>query len=168
MPVQVENLTDYPTREVAALVRYAHRELEVNNADVVVRVKYSRYGVRGRYYCNAALHSTTIRGGNGWGWEPDKRIEVRVPKGVRHLITIGIPRQNFPRSVHYYSRRETPPNDIWHSWQEALVWVAAHEANHHWQWLNRSTRKSGRRRWQFVESECDFAGYRVLKRWRAR
>jgi len=163
MPVQVENQTDYPTREVERLVRFAHRELEVNTADILVRVKTSTNGVRGRYYNTVRLHRTVV--GDYWGgWK-----EIRPDAGsATHLITIGLPARNFPRSVHYYARRETPPADIWHSWQEALVWVAAHEANHHWQWLNRRRRASGKRRWQFVESECDFAGYRILKRWRER
>ena len=164
MSVQVENLTDYPTREVERLVRFAHREMEVDHANILVRVKRSSWGVRGRYYCHARLHGGYVR--DGWGGYK----EIRVDAGTAtHLITIGIagPRQ-FPQGVHYYARKELPPKDIWESWQEALVWVCAHEANHHWQWLNRAKRRNGRRRWQFVESECDFAGYRILRRWRER
>lgn len=165
MPVQVDNQTGYPTREVAQLVRFACRELDVTSPNLLVRVKNSTWGVKGRYYCHARLHSSYVYD-RAWG----QYKEIRVDAGTAsHLITIGLPpASHFPRGATYYSRKEMPPPSTWETWQEALVHVAAHEAMHHFQWLKKPARARGRRRWQFVESECDFAGYRILKRWRAR
>ena len=161
----VENKTDHPDKEVAQLVRWVLREMECDDSSLAVRVKNSRQGLRGRFYPRARAHSTEF-----WSYQSGQAaIDVKLPVGCSHLITIGLPHVKlYPRQLHYYSRRETPPAETLHSWQEALVAVTAHEAQHHRQWKQRHRRASGRRRFQFVESECDFAGYRLLKRWRAR
>src|SRR5262245_39768069 len=127
MPVQVENLTSYPTREVERIVRFACRELDVDVSNLLVRVKRSSWGVKGRYYCHARAHSSYVYD-PAWG----QYKEIRVDAGTAtHLITIGLPSpSHFPAGAQYYGRKEMPPRTIWETWQEGLVAVAAHEAMH--------------------------------------
>lgn len=160
----IENHTDFPAREVERLVRWTLRELDVDDRSLCVRVKRGRRGLSGRYYPLARNHSTSF---HSWG-SGYAEVEVRLPPGCSHLITMKLPERNYPRWFHYYSRRETPPELHLASWQEAIVALAAHEGTHHWQWLHKRERRSGRRRFQFRETECDFAAYRLVRRWRER
>jgi hypothetical protein len=161
---RVDNQTPYPTREVAQIVRFALREQEANDPTLLVRVKRTTWGGKGRYYPRANGRAAHLWDWNRGEW---KTIEVKVPRGIAHLITIGLP-PSYPRAIPYYDRRETPPELDAVDWREELVAIAAHEAKHHWQWRNRHKRARGRRRFQFKETECDWAAYRTLLTWRAR
>jgi hypothetical protein len=164
--VQVENLTDLPTREVAKIVRWVARELDADDPTLLVRVKRAR-GFKGRYYPRAREQGGSVYNWNTGGW---KEIEVKVPVGVAHLVTASLPKGYLTGRLafSYYSRRETPPPLTVETWQEALVAITAHEVMHHRQYRARHQRASGRRRWQFRETECDFAAYRIVMRWRQR
>jgi hypothetical protein len=147
MRVRVENTTDYPDAEVRRLVRAVIRDMEVN--DVHVKVRQRRDGhVTGRY--------------RNW-WTPGDGED-------RPVITASLPKPGVELAAYMpYERRDAPPAFDLADWREALVAIVAHEAMHHRQTPRngfRSSRKvkGGRRR--YVESECDWAAYRMVRLYR--
>lgn len=143
--IKIVNRTAYPTAEVKRLVRQQLRDAEVG--DVCVTVRYS-----------SDHHAS------GWWrayWYPDygedrPQILVRLPKPG---ITIA---DYTPYERVREQGRAFPLAD----WREALVAIAAHEAEHHRQrFVLGETKANGKRRSQ-VELRCDLAAFRAWRRWR--
>lgn len=146
--VKVTNRTEYPTREVAALVRRTLRELECEH--VAVTVKHPKRG-RGETYAAGRYRPY---------WFPSQgecmeQIAVRLPRP-------GLAIKDYRP---YQRTREEGRAFPLETWQEALVAIVAHEGMHHKQ-TPRNGFGAGRRRGRFVEVECDLAAYRAWKRLR--
>lgn len=142
---RIRNLTAYPTKTIERLV---HAELDnAGVTGVTVEIVYNRGGG----------YTTGL-----WEW-----------RGWRHMITIRMPRRGIRiQPYHPYARQREMGRDFaLLDWKEALVAVAAHEAEHARQFQvlgeTRGRRGSGRRRSQ-VEVRCDLAAYRAVMAYRKR
>lgn len=159
MPVTVRNESSYPTKTVEKLVRSTMADLDVVSAAVRVIVRHSTH----RYTTG---HWEFLGGSFGAA-----EIVIRLPK---RGVQIG--------GYHPYERkREQGKAFPLADWKEALVAVAAHEAEHHRQrWVlgERAGRRerrgrdgrvlragSGHRRVD-VEIRCDLAALRAWRRYR--
>lgn len=85
---------------------------------------------------------------------------ANVSKGTRYLVTLTIPTD--PTVIDYplqwgYAQYKTAPEITLNSWQEHLVHLAAHEANHIRQY------KNGR---PHSEIQCERWALKVLEEWR--
>lgn len=144
--VTVTNHTSYPTAEVGHIIRQELKGAEVDGVAVTVRyAKQGRFGGWWRSY-----------------WYPDTEDRPQI------LVRLPEPGFKIDDYVPYQRKREQGKRFSLEDWQEALVAIIAHEAEHHRQYQlgERSGRRgSGRRRSQ-VELRCDLAAYRAWKRWR--
>lgn len=85
---------------------------------------------------------------------------ARVGRGINYLVTLKLPTD--PSAVDYpktwkYERYKTAPEVLLYSWQEHLVQLAAHEANHIRQFKNN---------WPRSEIKCERWALKVLMEWR--
>ncbi len=139
----VINNTAYPDKEVKKIVLAELAAAEINDG-LVVTVKHCGSSHAGGWW-------------RGYWYRADgedrPQIQIRLPKPG---VAIGDYKP-------YFRKREQGRSFPLATWQEALVAVAAHEAEHHRQYRGgerRGTRGSGTRRSQ-VEVRCDLAAYRA-------
>jgi hypothetical protein len=90
----------------------------------------------------------------------------------RAVIRVGLPKPGVAIDTYApYVRRDAPPKFELRDWREALIALVAHEGMHHRQTPRNAYRSSRqamyRGRHRYVESECDWAAYRAVKRWEA-
>lgn len=136
----LKNESDYPDPEVAELVEYAVRDVDMR--DVFVRLRNIRDTRRRGPYRGRAYRSVP-------------RISS-APAAAAYLVTLHLgPPRMFPLPPHRPTRR-SPELDI-ATWQEALVAVAAHEAAHVEQY---------RRQLPVSEVACNVHAARVLAAFR--
>lgn len=157
------NETQYPTREVAKIVRWVMKYLEVEQHRCFVKIKHHNNGgaYQGRFYPNGRVH-----GGYIYDWERGdwKDVSPNVPAGYNHLIVCRIAKPgSYPRETHVYDRKDSPGTWICENWQEALVSIMAHEGMHLRQYFNNPRGKRGR----FNEVETEWAAYRLWNEYRA-
>lgn len=155
----IKNETSYDGRTVASVVRFVFRELELNGAHVMVKVKMHRgfHAYQGRIYYNARGHYRHV-----WSESRGDYVEVapKVPAGVDHLIVCRIgPADLYPVETHVYDRRDSPGTWFVDDWKEALVSITAHEAMHLRQYRKGTSRN---------EVQTEWAAYRLWKLWKAR
>jgi hypothetical protein len=104
----LQNTSRYPTDDVLSLVEFATAEIDMNR--VCVNVKNSR---------------TRAYSGSAYLGVPEIS---NAPPGSEYLVTIRLgPPEMFPLVPE---RRKRAPRIQISCWEEALVTVAAHEANH--------------------------------------
>ena len=144
--MRVKNTSSYPTARVKEILRFAFRG--VKDAGVEVHVKGASRGARG--YAYGGIPSI-----------------ANVAKGARYLVTIGLPEDThrLPKKTWgTKSIKKLFPRGIpLESWEDALVYIGAHEARHIWQvQRKRRTGKGGKR-----EYDADKFSYRRLNDWRA-
>jgi hypothetical protein len=138
--VWLKNESDYPDPEVAELVEFAVRDVDMR--DVFVRLRNIRDTRRRGPYRGRAYRGVP-------------RISS-APADAAYLVTLHLgPPRLFPLPPHRPTRR-SPELDI-ATWQEALVAVAAHEAAHVEQY---------RRRLPVSEVACNVHAARVLAAFR--
>lgn len=154
----VENETSYPTREVKRIARWVLRELDVEPRHrALVRVKHTTGSYyQGRCYINAHRHGA-------WVWS--RRIgqytwaAPNVPASASHLLVCRIPKPGAGFSFHDRGLKGGPPPCDPATWQECLVAIAAHEAQHLRAHVIVKRRGNS-------EVDCEWAEYRLLQRWR--
>lgn len=157
------NETNYPDREVAKIVRFVMRELEVEDQRCFVKVKYltgfSAYA--GRFYPHGSQHVRYVR--DSWG--DYREVAPSVPDGYRSLIVCRIRKGGYPMGSNTYTRKQGPEPWRVETWQEALVSITAHEAMHLRQWTKgrKAAKRNGGR---FNEVETEWAAFRLWRRWK--
>ena len=116
--MQIQNATQYDNRTVAAIVRWALREKEVDDYVWSVRVAHHTRGHawHGRWY-HARRHAV-----------------VRIAK-------------QYPAQCHVYKRRDVPEAPVFTDWREALVWGLGHELEHARQQRARKPAKESETEW---------------------
>lgn len=152
---KIVNETDYDGRTVNSIVRWALKQLDLEKTPVTVKVKYTR-----RWF-GAPVTDWAYSGWFHFAWGGNT-ITLRVH-----------PERYYPIGNHQYERTgEMPPLFVCADWREALVAVAGHELMHLRQYVTKPARyittKKGKRRAKsrFVEAECEWAAYRLWRRWR--
>lgn len=152
MSILVRNKTEYDTKEVRQIVRQTLRDLDAD--DVAVTVYYSR---------------SRPQGGTGyyrewWYAKKEDRPQIRVGLPKPHVTELGC-------YVPYERKRDRAPTFSLRDWREVLVAITAHEGMHHRQTPRnyyRSSRQAPGKgnKHRYVESECDWAAYRAVMRFR--
>ena len=142
----VRNTSPYPTNQVEALLRFAF--IDVLHAGVEVHVKGSSRSYRGRAYDGIP----TI---------------ANVDDSARFLVTIGLSRaqKRLPLRLNPGTKRlqrQYPDGLPVDDWEDVLVYVAAHEARHIWQFQAR--RQS--RKMALSEVDADTFAIYQLNEWR--
>lgn len=138
------NTSRYDTKLVRYIVRHAAHCIDIG--DVAINIKNSKYHYAGRAY----------------GWIPNISPWIRKYPTPRYLIVcrIGKP-EKFPYQSPGYPRRKIEnghwPTPLLADWQEALVFLVAHELLHIQQ-FRAGTRCS--------EEETEAYGMRRLEAWR--
>jgi hypothetical protein len=157
---RAENHTEYPARDVRRLVRWACRDVGLDecvpSGHVLVRVRHhgGAHPYQGRCYWDVSRY----RGG-----------PISVPDGVRHLLVCRLPHLGaceYP-AVHDRGLRGGPPPITVNGWEESLVAIVAHEATHLRQFAT-VTDRSSKGRPRVSEVECEWAEFRALVRFRRR
>lgn len=164
-PPKVVNETNLDGRRVGGVVRWVFRYLDVNGANVIVKVKHhtGRHAVQGRYYHQPLLHKTHILK-SVYGYDEWVEVGPKVPPGTRGLIVCRIAKPSvYPVTKHYgYDRKDSPPEFVCANWEEALVAITAHEAMH----LRHFQVPKSRNRGRTNETDTQWAAYRLWKEWR--
>jgi hypothetical protein len=158
----IRNRTQYPSDEVAALVRYACSELDLpSKRSVLVRVSHTRIRASRRVGDGRWMYGASGRAFNCVHRAPD------VPRGAAYevLLHVGRP-DDFP--VCWYDRGYpgVTVGEL-HDWREGLVCIAAHELKHvegYQRGVHVHNRKMTRRE---EEARCDAYASSVLTTWRA-
>ena len=106
----LRNSSQYDTKEVRALVRFATSEVDMRG--VHVNVKGAKVPFRGMAYEGVPMISN-------------------APAKAEYLVTVGIGAETlFPTSGSGETRSARWPKYQMENWREALIVVAAHEAKH--------------------------------------
>lgn len=147
--IEVVNETAYPTKTVERLVRFALEHRGVERLSLNVRVIHSRHQYATGFWRDY--------------WYPEDgedrpQILLRIP---RRDVVVG-------DYVPYHREREQGKRFALADWKEALVAIAAHEAEHARQNASPMPRGRGRKRRVDVELRCDLAAFRAVRDWRAR
>ena len=142
----VKNTSPYPTTQVKSLLHFAFTD--VLHAGVEVHVKGSSRSYRGRAYDG-------IPG------------IANVDDTAHYLVTIGLSRtrKGLPLRVNPGTKRlqrQYPEGLPVDDWEDVLVYVAAHEARHIWQFQARRQRK----KIALSEVDADIFAIRQLNEWR--
>jgi hypothetical protein len=154
----IENETTLPTRDVQKISRWVLRELDVDLPSLVVRVKNTKAPMHsGRFYYHARESWVTLRRKDG----VTRLVAPKLPPRADHLIIARVPLN--PRGAGNQVKRGGPPPIVPQTWQESLVCIVAHEGMHVRQFLFPRENKP-----KWSEVECEWAEYRLLKRWRER
>jgi hypothetical protein len=117
----VKNTSPYPTERVRELLHFSFNE--VYGIGVEIHVKGSSRTFRGRAYDGVPRMANVL-------------------SGARYLVTIGLAkaRRNLPDQVGPGTKRlkcRYPHGLAIESWEDLLIYVAAHEARHIWQFQAR-------------------------------
>jgi len=142
----VRNTSPYPTIQVESLLHFAFTD--VLNVGVEVHVKGSSRSYRGRAY------------------DGIPRI-ANVDDSARFLVTIGLSRtkSGLPLRVNPGTKRlqrQYPDGIPIDGWEDVLVYVAAHEARHIWQFQARRQSK----KMALSEVDADTFAIYQLNEWR--
>lgn len=153
MTLTIRNRTAYPDDEVFDLVRFALREFELHNVLIEVTTKsYGHYSGSAYNYVPSSmrlLSSTATRA-----------IRIRIGKPDAFPMSYTVWRHGLEED-----HRGEWPLFRHQSWQEALVYVAAHEAKHIEDYQIGKTRKARKRRAR-VELACELVADKVLTEYR--
>jgi len=142
----VKNTSPYPIIQVRSLLHFAF--IDVLHAGVEVHVKGSSRSYRGRAY------------------DGIPRI-ANVDDSARFLVTIGLSRtmSGLPLQVNPGTKllqRKYPEGIPVDDWEDVLVYVAAHEARHIWQF---QARRQGKKM-ALSEVDADTFAINQLNEWR--
>lgn len=132
----IRNKSQFPDAEVRELVKFAMGEVDTRS--VCVNVKRMR--------------------GSGWrGWAYEGVPEIsNAPRGAEYLITLAVGDKNdYP--MKRPARRRGEPHVEFETWQEIMVFLAAHEAKHIEQYRENLPRS---------EVRCNVFATSVLDRYR--
>lgn len=164
-PPQIQNETSLDARRVSAIIRYVFRYLDLDGRGIMVKVKHTRNAsYAGRFYPHA-------RQQGGYVWDDARGdwrdIGPKVPDNITHLLVVRIANPaefKYPRSNHVYDRKHGPEPWMLEDWQEALVSITAHEAEHLRQY--RTSKKRGGRWGRFNETATEWTARRIWQAWR--
>ncbi len=142
----VRNTSPYPTTRVESLLNFAFDE--ILHAGIEVHVKGSNRSYRGRAYDGIPRMAN-------------------VSDSARYLVTIGLSRKKsgLPLRVTLGTKRlqrKYPDGVPVDDWEDVLIYVAAHEARHIWQFQARRQER------KMALSEVDADTYAIyqLNEWR--
>lgn len=136
----IRNTSRYPTETVRELVKFATAGVDMRRVCVNVKNRWK------------AAYA-------GWAYDHVPSIS-NAPPSSEYLVTLGIgPEEKFPMPEHKRHRGAGTsfPVRRFDTWQEALVFLAAHEAIHIEQYRERLPRS---------EVQCDAFADHALRRWR--
>lgn len=144
-----KNETKYRSGEVAKIVRWVMRYLEVEDRPVMVKIKHTNknHPFAGRFYPEA-----------------NRTAFAKVPHGTLYLIIARIApptAEKYPAVYHPYTRRNGPDPWTCETWREALVSIMAHEAMH----LRQHVTNNGEHG-KYNEVDTEWAAYRLLQEWK--
>lgn len=163
MKIKIQNETTYPSREVATLVRWVIRYLELGETATLIKVKHhaKSHAYQGRFYHNPHNSGGYIYDFDTCDW---KEVAPKVPRDMKHLIVCRIGKPGvYPTMNHVYKRKNGPQPWMVETWQEALICIMAHEAFHLRQYTVEAARNHGR----YNEVDTEWAAFRLLGEWRA-
>lgn len=117
--MRIVNYTDYPDDKLKKLFKFASRG--VRDGGVEIHIKGTDRGLRGRCFCYLPY-------------------QANVASTTKHLITFKFPYkpEAMPQNAWTNVKRikKLWPNKIpFDSWEDAVLFVAAHEFRHIWQHL---------------------------------
>ena len=144
--MRIVNYTDYPDSILKSLFKFASRG--IRDSGIEIHIKGTNNGLRGRCFY----------------WLPDY---ARVASSSKHLITLKLPYkpEGMPQNAWTNVKRikKLWPNKIpFDNWQDAVLFIAAHEFRHIWQENRRlKTKKGGKQEYDATK----FAHIR-LNQWR--
>lgn len=144
--MRIVNYTDYPDAELKKLFKFASRG--IRDGGVELHIKGTNNSLRGRCF-------------------PELSYYAKVASSTKHLITLKFPYkpERMPQSAWTNVKRikKLWPNKIpFDNWQDAVIYIAAHEFRHIWQ--HRRKERTGRGGKQEYDAE-KFAHIR-LNQWR--
>lgn len=159
---RIQNETDLDGRQVNGIVRYVFRHLDLDGANVLVKVKHHSkrtYAYQGRFYSNPHASNGYIYDWRSGDW---KYVAPNIPPDIDRLIVCRIAKPYvYPISNHVYRRKDSPGPWLIEDWQHSLVAITAHEAMHLRQYLTNPHGKRGR----FNEVETEWAAKRIHDEW---
>lgn len=120
--LKIVNESSYPTAEVEALVRFGLQEIDLKGSGLALVVQNTKRSDRRR-------HGYIEFSGHAWPWiEDEHRKYVAGRKGRWRVAFVRVSPN--PRSFPFEPFKRNGIVHDWTSWQEAVVFVTAHEGKH--------------------------------------
>jgi len=164
-PPRIVNETVCDGRQVAALVRWVFRYLDLDGDGVMVKVKRTKNRWGGRFYSNPHRAGGHVyrEAYAGAGYGEYVEVAPNVPRDVRQLIVVRVADSHqFPFNYQPYERVGNPAPWELADWREAIVTITAHEAMHLRQYRQNPRGKRGR----YNEKQTEWGAFRAWRTWR--